>query len=75
MVHDLTDGKRVRNAQLSADGKYVIVSFQTTARGGKSQWDYELREVKTQRVLQRLNGSKQWMPRSVAYIDEETQGD
>ena len=75
MVHDLTDGKRVRNAQLSADGKYVIVSFQTTARGGKSQWDYELREVKTQRVLQRLNGSKRWMPRSVAYIDEEWQGD
>ena len=75
MVHDLTDGKRVRNAQLSADGKYVIVSFQTTARGGKSLWDYELREVKTQRVLQRLNGSKRWMPRSVAYIDEETQGD
>ncbi len=75
MVHDLTDGKRVRNAQLSADGKYVIVSFQTTARGGKSQWDYELREVKTQRVLQRLNGSKQWMPRSIAYIDEEWQGD
>ncbi len=75
MVHDLTDGKRVRNAQLSADGKYVIVSFQTTARGGKSLWDYELREVKTQRVLQRLNGSKQWMPRSIAYIDEEWQGD
>ena len=75
MVHDLTDGKRVRGISLSADGKYVIVSFQTTARGGKSQWDYELREVKTQRVLQRLNGSKQWMPRSVAYIDEETQGD
>ena len=75
MVHDLTDGKRVRGISLSADGKYVIVSFQTTARGGKSQWDYELREVKTQRVLQRLNGSKQWMPRSVAYIDEEWQGD
>ena len=75
MVHDLTDGKRVRGISLSADGKYVIVSFQTTARGGKSLWDYELREVKTQRVLQRLNGSKQWMPRSIAYIDEEWQGD
>ena len=75
MVHDLTDGKRVRGISLSADGKYVIVSFQTTARGGKSQWDYELREVKTQRVLQRLNGSKQWMPRSIAYVDEEWQGD
>ena len=74
MVHDLTDGKRVRDARLSADGKYVIVAYQTTARGGKSQWDYELREVKGQRLLQRLNGSKKWMPRSIAYIDEETQG-
>jgi hypothetical protein len=37
MVHDLTDGKRVRDARLSADGKYVIVAYQTTARGGKSQ--------------------------------------
>jgi dipeptidyl aminopeptidase/acylaminoacyl peptidase len=75
MVHDLTDGKRVRGASLSADGKYVIVSYQTTARGGKDQWTYELREVKTQRLLQRLNGSKRWMPRSVAYIEEEYQGD
>ena len=75
MVHDLTDGKRVRGASLSADGKYVIVSYQTTARGGKEQWTYELREVKGLRLIQRLNGSKRWMPRSVAYIEEETQGD
>ena len=75
MVHDLTDGKRVRGASLSADGKYVIVSYQTTARGGKEQWTYELREVKGLRLIQRLNGSKRWMPRSVAYIDEEYQGD
>ena len=74
MVHDLTDGKRVRGVSLSADGNYVIVSYQTTARGGNSLWDYELREVKGLRLLQRLNSSKRWMPRSIAYIDEEWQG-
>ena len=30
MVHDLTDGKRVRGISLSADGQYVVVSYQTT---------------------------------------------
>ena len=75
MVHDLTDGKRVRGVSLSADGKFIIVSYQTTERGGKSLWTYELREVKNLRLLQHLNGNKTWMPRSIAYIDEEWQGD
>ena len=46
MVHDLTDGKRVRGISLSADGQYVVVTYQTTARGGKSNWNYELRDVR-----------------------------
>ena len=75
MVHDLTDGKRVRGVSLSADGKFIIVSYQTTERGGKSLWTYELREVKNLRLLRHLNGNKTWMPRSIAYIDEEWQGD
>ena len=75
MVHDLTDGKRVRGVSLSADGKFIIVSHQTTERGGKSLWTYELREVKNLRLLRHLNGNKTWMPRSIAYIDEEWQGD
>ena len=75
MVHDLTDGKRVRGISLSADGKYVVVSYQTTARGGNSRWDYELREVKSQRLLRYLSKNVTWMPRSTAYIEEEYQGD
>ena len=75
MVHDLTDGKRVRGISLSADGKYVVVSYQTTERGGNSRWDYELREVKTQRLLRYLSKNVKWMPRSTAYIEEEYQGD
>ena len=75
MVHDLTDGKRVRGISLSADGKYVVVSYQTTERGGNSRWDYELRDVKTQRLLRYLSKNVKWMPRSTAYIEEEYQGD
>ena len=75
MVHDLTDGKRVRGISLSADGKYVVLSYQTTARGGNSRWEYELREVKSQRLLRYLSKNVTWMPRSTAYIEEEYQGD
>ena len=74
MVHDLTDGKRVRGISLSADGAYVFVSYQTTERGGQSRWDYELREVKTQKLISKPSGSIRWMPRSCAYIEEVTEG-
>ena len=74
MVHDLTDGKRVRGIALSADGRYVTLSYQTTARGGNSVWSYELREVKSGKLLSRPTQNVKWMPRSVAYIEEEYQG-
>ena len=74
MVHDLTDGKRVRGVGLSADGKYVSLAYQTTARGGNSTWSYELREVKSGKLLLRPTKNVKWMPRSVAFIEEEMQG-
>ena len=75
MVHDLTDGKRVRSLSLSADGRYAAIALQTTFRGGKSHWDYELREVKTGRVVASLPKNVTWMPRSCAYLLEEKEGD
>ena len=74
-VHDLTDGRRVRAIALSADGRYAALSYQATERGGKSRWDYELREVKTQRLLSRPSQSVRWMPRSCAYIEEVQEAD
>ena len=70
MVHDLTDGRRVRGISLSADGQFAAVSYQTTERGGQSRWEYELLDVRTQRVLSRPTQSVRWMPRTCAYIEE-----
>ena len=71
MVHDLTDGLRVRDIKTSADGTYAVVIYQNTERGGNSQWKYELREVKSGRLLTMLSKNVQWLPKTVAYLEEE----
>ena len=71
MVHDLTDGKRVRGVSLSANGQYVVVSYQTTDRGGNSRWQYELRDVKTGKVLSHPSKNVRWMPQTIAWLEEE----
>ena len=79
MAHDLFDGKRVRGVSLSADGKYLVVSYQTTGRDGNSRWDYELmtfsHKSKTDysawQLVRRLPHSVRWMPTSTAWLEEE----
>ena len=75
MVHDLTDGRRVRGISLSADGLYATVSYQITERGGNSRWEYELRDVKTQRIISRPTQNVRWLPRTCAYIEEVWEDD
>ena len=75
MVHDLTDGRRVRGVSLSADGKYVCVSYQTTERGGNSRWEYELRDVAKGQLLTSPSSNIRWMPRSTAYLEEQREQD
>ncbi len=75
MVHDLTDGQRVRDIRISADGQYAVVTYQTTTSDGQSRWRYELREVKTRKLLSASTAAfGTWMPRSVAFLAEERQG-
>ena len=75
MAHDLFDGKRVRSVRLSADGAYVVVGYQTTERGGKDLWRFELRDTKTGRLLSTLPGNVEWMPKSIAWTMEEKVAD
>jgi len=75
MVHDLTDGRRVRDISISADGQLACLAFQTTERGGNSRWNYELREVKSGRTLSRPAEMLRWMPRAHVYIKEVWEGE
>ena len=75
MVHDLTDGKRVRGISLSADGLFTSIAYQTTDRGGSSRWNYELRDTKTQRLISQPQRNPQWMPKTSAWLEEEKEGD
>ena len=75
MVHDLTDGRRVRGINISADGAFVTLSFQTTERGGKSRWEYELHDTKKGQLVRTLTQNVTWMPKSCAYIEEVWEGD
>ncbi len=75
MVHDLTDGRRVRGISLSADGGFVILSYQITERGGQSRWEYELRETKSGRLVRSLSQNAHWLPRTIAYIEEVWEAD
>jgi len=71
MSHDLFDGKRVRGIAPPAYGQFVRLSYQTTERGGNARWEYELREVKTQRLLSRPLHNPKWLPATSAYLEEE----
>ena len=75
MVHDLTDGKRVRGISLSADGLFTSIAYQTTDRGGNSRWSYELRDTKTQRLISQPQRNPNWMPKTSAWLEEEKEGD
>ena len=75
MVHDLTDGKRVRAVSLSADGRFAALAYQTTERGGNSRWNYEMREVRSGRLLPQPARNPNWLPKSSAYLVEEKEGD
>ena len=71
MFHDLTDGRRVRGVSLSADGRYVCVSYQTTERDGNSRWEYELRDVKSGTLISRPTHNVNWMPATTAWLEDE----
>ncbi len=58
MVHDITDGKRVRDISISPDGQYACVAWQTTERGGSNRWNYELKEIKAIKYKRSLSAKK-----------------
>ena len=75
MLHDQTDNFYVRNASLSADGRFLMSIYQLTNRKGKSQWKRRLHDLQAGKLLweQAYDDEMTWMNRSVAYIQHATE--
>ena len=66
-LEDVLHGTRFSGVSLSPNGKFLIVSYQTTREGGKSSGTTKVTELSTGKVLAQRNERLQWMPRSNRY--------
>ena len=66
-LEDVLHGTRFSGVSLSPNGKFLIVSYQTTREGGKSSGTTKVTELSTGKVLAQRNEHLQWMPRSNRY--------
>jgi dipeptidyl aminopeptidase/acylaminoacyl peptidase len=71
-TYDCLDGLRTMNSSLSPNGKYIIIQYKNTERGGKNHYYVQLKELATKRVIAEKNiaAHMSWMPRSDAYTYE-----
>jgi dipeptidyl aminopeptidase/acylaminoacyl peptidase len=77
MFHDQTDACYVRNAALSADGRYMLSTYQETVRGGKSTYKRRIHDLQTGRLLREMpyTGSVEWMPQGGDLLLDVTEND
>lgn len=61
---DVFDGKRIVGASVSADGRYMLVSYGVTYPGGKSDSWTELVERTSGKGIRSGKERMQWMPRT-----------
>ena len=66
-MKDVLLGTRFSNVSLSPDGKYMMVTYSTTAEGGKSTSETRLSEVASGRLLAGKPYRMTWMPVSNKY--------
>lgn len=73
--HDVVDGLRVTNIEVSADGCYAIVGYRNVQKGGRSNSYSEIVDLRSGRIIrQRELYSIKWMPRSAAWYYEDKDG-
>ena len=66
-MSDVLLGTRLGGVQLSSDGKYMTVSYTTTAEGGRSTSTTKLIETESGRILFETADRLTWMPVSPKY--------
>ncbi|MDL2224121.1 prolyl oligopeptidase family serine peptidase [Bacteroidales bacterium OttesenSCG-928-M06] len=62
-IYDIVEGSRIASSSLSPSGQYFLVNTWTTVPGGKSTYNHELREVKTNKIIYRFPSgvSPKWL--------------
>jgi len=63
-INDIIEGHRITGSSLSPNGKYFLASYSRVFPGGKGSAYSELRELRTNRLITRLESgiSPRWMP-------------
>ena len=64
---DVIHGTHFTRAALSANGKFMIVGYQTTKQGGKTSQRHKVIELATGKVLSEQTSVLHWMPRTNKY--------
>lgn len=78
-LSEVFDGRRIRRADLSPDGRYLIVAYQETFPGGDRKTFTRVTERTSNRIIMETDGEARemrWMPRSnrVYYTRRGMQG-
>ena len=66
-LEDVVHGTRIRNVQISPDGKYLITTYRLAKEGGSSQQLTKLTELASGKVIVETRDQLEWMPKSTKY--------
>ena len=66
-ISDVLDGTSIAGATLSPNGKYMIVTYRTTHKGGQTSSVSKVKEVASGKVVAQSSDYLQWMPKSNRY--------
>lgn len=72
-LDDVLHARRYGGLSLSPDGRWMIVSTMQVQPGGQTDWQTEVRDVVSGRVVEQRKGIH-WMPRTSRYYYTRTQG-
>ena len=53
-IYDMMEGSRIASSSLSPSGQYYLINMWTTSPGGKSVYNHELRDLKTNQTIYRF---------------------
>ncbi|MCC8146731.1 MAG: prolyl oligopeptidase family serine peptidase [Bacteroidales bacterium] len=61
--NDVIEGSRIASSNLSPSGEYFLINMWTTTPGGKSVYNHELRDYKTNQIIYRFPSgvNPQWL--------------